>query len=208
MNTALIVVAAQPAADAVVSAADEERHLLPASKHRLYSSGARDESPQNNALFHAHELIDAAQLGSRMAGECNVHHVWQRQACNLLHALARPEDRRFFRQMCDNTQTFPFVLRYAWLWCRFANCDEDEINTVFPTGRGFVEESHDHCRAGIAASKQEIADLLLRNGPFQYHNRAGNLVRAAREAARRHAAPTVPAAKRAKTAAGCAPAAA
>ena len=166
----------------------------PASRARLYDPNGADLSEQNLALYYAHELSDAVQLDQRIS-DCNVHTVYQCQARDLLHALALKDDRDFFRAMCDRPAEFPFMLRYAWLWCRFANCDEDEINPIFPTGRGFVDETHGTLCAGVAACKQDIADVLLQRGPFKYVDRARNLVAAAAEAETRHVAPT---SKRAK----------
>ena len=166
----------------------------PVDRKILYDCG-NELSPQNHALFWSHELLDAAQLDQRIS-ECNVHPQYQRQAHFLLKALGLAEDRSFFRQMAAEPMRFPFVLRYAWLFCRFANCDEHEINFIFPTKCGFVDETHENHRAGIAGCKQEIADVVLRNGLFKYEEHAYNLVRVARESCVRHAAPMV---KRAKT---------
>jgi len=158
----------------------------------LYSAQGPDLSVQNSALFYAHEVAAAAQLEQRIAHR-DAHPALQRQARDLFDALALEDDKLFFAEMCD--EGYSFALRYAWLFCRFSNCDEEEVNLIFPTGRGLLEEVVDGHQHGRAGSKQDIVDSLLQRAPLPYAHRARNVLKQV-QAQKRNAAPVAVAAGR------------
>lgn len=145
----------------------------PATREVLYDKGGGDLTPQNNALYWAHEAVSLLQL-DRLTAACRSG--MRQQVRDLEATLARADDLHFYECMCSDGEEFPFLLRYAWLFCRFADLDEDDVNTVFPVGYGFEEAWVGNCRVGMATCKQELADVLLVPGPFPYVERASNVV--------------------------------
>lgn len=201
MSTTTTTTAPTPASRVVVLASplkrlrepdDEAAHgrSRPAPVAVLYSAQGPDLSVQNSDLFYAHEVAAAAQLDQRIAPQ-EAHPMVQRQMRDLLDALALEDDQSFYEELC--VKGYSVALRYAWLWCRFASCDEDEVNLIFPTGRGFVHELVDGHLHGRASSKQAIVDALLQHGPLPYAHRARNVLKAVQaQGPKRHAAPAVP----------------
>ena len=148
---------------------------VPMTRQRINASKT-DLTEQNHALAYAYMCIDAANLES----VCSDHPKYMLQLDEMLYAFqgeGLAEDRAFYARMLQKPKTFPFWVRYAWLFCRLmqrptSNTHKDPrdgspvtlINLLWPEGTPGMNTETNGLRAARAINVEQVISHIGRDG--------------------------------------------